>query len=355
MTTGLDGIIAGQTAICSLEGQLRYRGYSIEDLAENSTFEDVAYLLLFGELPRDNDRQNFSQKLGALSCLSTDIQDISRNLPSTTHPMEALRTVISLLGGEEFAKGGDLKTQREKAMGLLAKIPLIVSTRSNRPGESYAENESFAWNLLRALTFKNPTDLEARVFDVTLILYAEHEFNASTFAARLTASTLSDYYSAIVSAVGTLKGPLHGGANEAVMAMLQAIQKPENAEGWIHQALAQGEKIMGFGHRVYKHGDPRAPILRRWAEKLGDTKWLEVADRVQEIIWKEKKLLPNADFPSAVIYFTLGIPQEWYTPIFAASRLTGWSAHIFEQWQNNRLIRPRADYTGPAPRALGKT
>ncbi len=378
---GLEGIVAGESALCQVDeegGGLRYRGYAVADLAEQASFEEVAYLLLFGALPSQKELRDFLTQLGASWALPGPVEAFIGVIPPSAHPMDVLRTGVSLLGmtdpdalgegrvsarpGWGGAHDGAHEANVRKAIRLLAQIPVMI-TRSYRlsHGRRQVQPEadlSFAENLLYLLTGRKGDDLAkamAKVLNVSLILYAEHEFNASTFAARVTASTLTDLHSAITTAIGTLKGPLHGGANEAVAAMFLEIMSSDRAEDWVRKALAAKRRIMGFGHRVLKKGDPRSLIIQRQAEALsracGEARWYDIATIIDGIMQREKGLYPNLDYYSAVAYLLMDIPRELYTPVFVCSRITGWCAHVIEQQDHNRLIRPRALYTGPPPQA----
>ena len=362
---GLEGIIAGESALCQVdegEAGLRYRGYAIGDLAEWSSFEEVAYLLLFGHLPTWKELKGFSELLVRNRTLPEPVQRFVEGLLPDMHPMDVLRTGISLLGlHDPDAQDGSHEANLRKSVRLLSQIPRLIAdgyqvmtgknaARPDQPG-------SFAENLLRLVAGTKKGEAGAamaQAMNVSLILYAEHEFNASTFSARVTASTLTDLHGAITAAVATLKGPLHGGANEAVASMLLDIGHPERAESWLREALAQKRRVMGFGHRVLRQGDARSTIIQRHAERLsqlcGDSRWYEMAATIDRIMLEEKGLRPNLDFYTAVAYLLMGIPRELSTPLFVCSRITGWCAHVIEQQDHNRLIRPRAQYTGPAPR-----
>lgn len=360
---GLEGVLAGETALCHVgegAGGLRYRGYAVGDLADRATFEEVAYLLLFGKLPTQKELEDFAARLAAHAVLPDPVDAFLRGAPLTAHPMDLLRTGVSLLGmTDPDASDTSHDANVRKSVRLLARLPLIVAAARRRadgppPGAPPA-GRSFAEHLLVLLTDRSgdaTANAMARVLDASLVLYAEHEFNASTFSARVTASTLTDLYSAITAAIGTLKGPLHGGANEAVAAMLLDIGTPERAERWVREALARKCRIMGFGHRVLKTGDVRSDVMQRHAETLsrrcGDARWYDIATVVDRLMRREKGLYPNLDFYTAVVYLLMGIPRDLYTPVFACARLAGWCAHVIEQQDHNRLIRPRARYTGPA-------
>ncbi|MEK7235746.1 MAG: citrate/2-methylcitrate synthase [Nitrospirota bacterium] len=363
---GLEGVLAGETALCQVdegEGGLRYRGYAVSDLADKATFEEVAYLLLFGKLPTQKELKDFSTQLAAHAVLPGPVEAFLGVIPPAAHPMDILRTSVSLLGmTDPDASDSSHDTNVRKAVRLLAQIPLIIATAHRLANGKHRMGPqadlSFAENLLFLLTDRrddNTARAMARVLDVSLTLYAEHEFNASTFAARVTASTMTDLHSAITSAIGTLKGPLHGGANEAVAEMLLEIESRERAERWVREALANKRRIMGFGHRVLKKGDSRSAIIQQHAESLSricdNRRWYEIATTVDRVMQQEKGLYPNLDFYTAVAYLLMGIPRDLYTPLFVCSRITGWCAHVIEQQDHNRLIRPRALYTGPASEA----
>ena len=356
---GLDGVIAGETAISTVTGGLSYRGYSIEDLARHGTFEEVAYLLLYGELPTAEQLDDFRKRLKAASHVPRPIIEMLRQIPPSTNGMDVLRSAASLLGHwDPDANDNSHDANVRKAERLLAQLPVVMAARHRLkqgkepvPAES---GRSLAANCLYMLFRADPAPVHVKAMDVSLILYAEHEYNASTFTARVITSTLSDLHSAIAGAIGALKGPLHGGANEKVMDVLKQVGKKEKAESWVREALARKEKIMGFGHRVYKDGDPRAVYLKelcnQLAKETGNEDLEAMADVMERVIWEEKKLPPNLDWPSARLYHYMGLPIEMYTPLFVLSRVTGWSAHVIEQLDNNRLIRPRARYIGPARR-----
>ncbi len=359
---GLEGVIAGETAISSItEEGLFYRGYSIRDLAEQCSFEDVAYLVLHGELPDPEQGEQFRHELVENRPLHPELASLVRCIPPQIPAMDALRSAVSFQAHfDPEVDDGSHEANVRKAVRLLAQIPALIGewhrARTGGNGEIDTWEGSHARYLLRQLTGEEPDADAEKVMDVSLILYAEHEYNASTFAARVTVSTLSDLHSGIVTGVGTLKGPLHGGANERAMEMLLEIGGSEQAEAWVRDRLARKERIMGFGHRVVRKGDTRATILHdcgAWlARRWNDTHWLDTADRIQAVVEQEKGLKPNVDFPCAWVYAMLGIPVDLYTPVFVAARTAGWAAHIIEQLDHNRLIRPRGLYVGPEPRQI---
>ena len=359
---GLRGVSAGKTAICTcgLAGRgLSYRGYSIEDLATKASFEEVAYLLMYGELPTQSQLDEYKQRLAGLGGLPNAVKDVLERIPADTHPMDVMRTGCSMLGTIEPET--DFTEQQRVADRLLAALPAIMCYwhRFVTDGvriDTDTDGETIAEQILLMLHGQAPNELHCRGMDVSLILYAEHEFNASTFAARVCSATLSDFYSAITAAIGTLRGPLHGGANEAAMELISGYDSPEQARQGVLESLARKQKLMGFGHAVYTESDPRNPIIKAWAKDLsehaGNLKFFEVSEVIEQVMWDEKRLFPNLDFYSATAYHLMGIPTSLFTPLFVCSRLTGWAAHIMEQRADNRLIRPRADYIGPDERAF---
>jgi citrate synthase len=355
---GLEDIVAASSAICDVngkEGRLIYQGYDIHDLAEHSTFEEVIYLLWFGRLPNKSELETLSKELANNRALAPEVIAFMKQFPKAASPMEVLRTTVSLLS---FYDPDDLNDSREanirKVTRLMAQMPTIVAYWDNiRSGKEIKQPNpelSMAANFLYLLTGKVPDDVSIKSLDIALILHADHELNASTFAARVAAATLTDIYSATVAAIGTLKGPLHGGANQEVIKMLLKIDKPSNAVEYVHKLFEEHQKVMGFGHRVYKTEDPRAWHLRKMSEEVGkrtgEMKWFEMSRDIEEMMLKEKGLYANVDFYSASVYYMLGIPIDLFTPVFAVSRMSGWGAHILEQLANNRLIRPRAEYIG---------
>lgn len=358
---GLEGVVATQSSISSIIGStLTYRGIDINELAEHSTFEEVAYLLWYGELPKDEQLDAFKSDLARNREVAPQVIEFMRQFPRDANTMVALRTAVSVLAFFD-AQSEDMSTDanHQKAVRLLAKFPTLVAAiqrlRDGQDPVAPDPNLSTAANFLYMLNGQRPSDERAHIMDIALILHADHELNASTFAARVAASTLSDMDSAVVAAICTLKGPLHGGANEAVMRTLESIGSQQNVGPWLTDALARKERIMGFGHRVYKEGDPRAKWLKRLSRQLadetGNPKWYEMSNQMEERMTEEKGLLPNVDFYSASVYTYMDIPRDLFTPIFAMSRVSGWIAHILEQYANNRLIRPRAEYTGPQKRS----
>ncbi|MEK6322431.1 MAG: citrate synthase [Acidobacteriota bacterium] len=356
---GLEGIVAAESRISDVngdEGKLIYAGYDIHDLAEHSTFEEVIYLLWHGALPARPELDELKHQLSSETGLPTPIQVLISSIPKSANPMDMLRTIVSALAFydpdiNEMSPEANLR----KAVRLTAKFPTIVTTfqrvRNGLQPVEPRKDLSIAGNFLFTLRGQEPDEISTRTMDVALILHADHELNASTFSARVTTATLSDMYSAIVSAIGTLKGPLHGGANEGVIKNLLEIGSVDNVEAWVKQALIEKKKIMGFGHRVYHTEDPRATHLREMSrqlgERTGEKKWYEMSRKMEEVMMREKHLNPNVDFYSASTYYALGIPTDLFTTIFACSRISGWTAHVLEQYKNNRLIRPRAEYVGP--------
>ncbi|AKS42132.1 bifunctional 2-methylcitrate synthase/citrate synthase [Wenzhouxiangella marina] len=359
---GLRGQSAGQTAICTVGAagnSLRYRGYAVDELAEKATFNEVAYMILKGELPTRDELAAYQQRLKGLRGLPDALKEVLERIPASAHPMDVLRTGCSFLGNLEPEDG--FENQQDVADRLLASFPSMICYwyRFSHDGvriEVETDDEGIGGHFLHLLHGKPPSELHARVMDVSLILYAEHEFNASTFTARVCASTLSDMHSCITGAIGSLRGPLHGGANEMAMAMLEKYHSAEQAREDVLRMLEAKEKIMGFGHAVYREKDPRNAIIREWSRKLaaevGDEVLFPVSEIVEKTMWEEKKLFANADFYHASAYHFMGIPTGLFTPIFVMSRVTGWAAHVMEQRSNNRIIRPGADYIGPEDRAV---
>jgi 2-methylcitrate synthase len=356
-TGGLAGVSAGETKLCTVgkEGAgLTYRGYDIYDLADNATFEEVAYLLLYGKLPNEKELAAYILKLKSLRSLPVDLRQVLEMLPGDSHPMDVLRSGVSILGNIE--PEGDFSNQQDVADRLLASLPsmLLYWHRYHVDGvriEVETDDDSVSAHFLHMLLDKPPSELHRKSLDTTLILYAEHEFNASTFAARVITGTLSDMHSAVTGAIGALRGPLHGGANEAAMELIQKFNSPGEASDGVRGMLQRKEKIMGFGHRVYTTSDPRNSVNKKMSKILsdeaGDAKLYAISEAIEKVMWDEKKLFANADFFAASVYHFMGIPTYLFTPIFVCSRITGWAAHIMEQRSNNKLIRPAADYVGP--------
>ncbi|SIT84980.1 citrate synthase [Edaphobacillus lindanitolerans] len=357
-TRGLEGVVATQSSISSIiDDTLTYVGYNIDDLAENASFEEVVYLLWHQRLPKEDELAELKQQLADAMDVPQEVYDHFRTYPiNDVHPMAALRTAVSLLGlYDEKAEDMSDEANYQKAIKLQAKIATLVTAfariRDGKEPVRPKSDLSYAANFLYMLNGQEPEAIEEEAFNKALVLHADHELNASTFTARVCVATLSDMYSGVTAAIGALKGPLHGGANEQVMKMLTEIGTPENVEPYIQSKLDNKEKIMGFGHRVYRKGDPRAKHLREMSEKLtklrGEEDLYKMSIKIEELVTGQKNLPPNVDFYSASVYHALGIQHDLFTPIFAVSRVSGWIAHILEQYANNRLIRPRADYTGP--------
>ncbi len=364
---GLEGVIACETSICSLEGRgeggLAFRGYSIEDLAESVSYMEAAYLLLHGELPNSGQLISFESRIKSARPVPEALIQLLHAIPPSVHPMDVLRTSVSVLAHYDPDNGAvstDHAANVRKAERLIAQMATAVAYRErierNQPLVPPRDDLDHAANFLNMINGGEPSETKRSAFDKSLVLYAEHELNASTFSGRVTVSTLSDIYSGIVSAVGTLKGPLHGGANEEAWKVLEQVGAPEHAEEWIASALARKERIMGFGHRVYKHGDPRARILKRYCTKIaaeiGDDRWERIAEPIEREVTQQKQLPPNVDWPSARLYHYLGLDIRLYTPIFAMARVAGWASHIIEQLDHNRLMRPRGQYIGAPPREI---
>ncbi|KPA90836.1 2-methylcitrate synthase/citrate synthase II [Pseudomonas asplenii] len=353
---GLRGQVAGQTALSTV-GQagagLTYRGYDVRELAAEARFEEVAYLLLYGELPNATQLAAYMGKLRTLRDLPQALKEVLERIPADAHPMDVMRTGCSFLGNIE--PEGDFSRQHEATDRLLAAFPAIMCywyrfSYEGKRIDCMTDEESLGGHFLHLLHGKAPSELHRKVMDVSLILYAEHEFNASTFTARVCASTLSDLFSCVTAAIGSLRGPLHGGANEAAMEMIERYASAQEAIEGTLGMLARKDKIMGFGHAIYKDSDPRNEVIKGWsrqlADEVGDTVLFPVSEAIDKTMWEQKKLFPNADFYHASAYHFMGIPTKLFTPIFVCSRLTGWAAHVFEQRANNRIIRPSAEYTG---------
>lgn len=354
---GLAGVSAGETSLCTVgqEGAgLTYRGFDIYDLADNASFEEVAYLLIHGHLPTQAELDAYIATLISLRGLPDALKTVLEMTPASAHPMDVLRTGVSFLGNIE--PEGDFSNQMATADKLLASLPsmLVYWHRFHVDGKRIdveLDDDSIAGHFLHMLHDKPPPELHKQSLNTTLILYAEHEFNASTFAARVITGTLSDMYSAVTGAIGALRGPLHGGANEAAMELIQSFDTPAAATKGVQQMLANKDKIMGFGHRVYTTSDPRNAVNKKMskvlAEEAGDTRLYAISEAIEKVMWDEKKLFANADFFAATVYHFMGIPTYLFTPIFVCSRISGWTAHIMEQRTDNKLIRPAADYVGP--------
>ena len=359
---GLRGQSAGETALCTVGKSgtgLTYRGYDMTDLAENAKFEEVAYLLAYDKLPNQAELDAYVAKLKSMRGIPAPLKTVLENIPADAHPMDVIRTGCSMLGNLEEEK--DFSEQTDKIDRMIAVFPSIICYwyKFSHEGvriETETDDDSVGGHFLHMLRGEKPNDVHTAVMSASLILYAEHEFNASTFTARVCASTLSDIHSCVTGAIGTLRGPLHGGANEAAMDMIENWTSADEAEEKMMGMLERKEKIMGFGHAVYTVSDPRNAVIKKWSEKLaadvGDTTLYPVSVRCEEVMWREKKLFCNADFFHASAYHFMGIPTKLFTPIFVMSRVTGWTAHVMEQRANNRIIRPNADYTGPDPRPV---
>ncbi len=361
---GLEGIVAGITRVSEIDAEhsrLTYRGYDAHDLATQGTFEETAYLLFYGELPNHSQLEEFKKTLIRERNVPSGVYEVLRQMPKNTHPMDLCRVAFAALAPHDpdyTASPTDHEANVRKAVRITAKAGTIVANahriRTGQPIGEPCATGGVACNFLTILNGGAPDEFTENVMDTSLTLYAEHGYNASTFACRVTVATLSDIYSGIVSGIGTLRGVLHGGANEEAMKMLKEIGTVENARPWVLNALATKAKIMGFGHREYKKGDSRVPIMSRMAKEIGqrkgDTHWGDVADVVEKTMMDEKGIIPNVDFPASYAYYQLGIPIDLYTPIFVVARVTGWSAHATEQLDNNRLIRPACIYEGPGLR-----
>ena len=355
---GLAGVIAGETAICWVDpaAGLMYRGYDIHGMAEKATFEEVAYLLLNEELPNAKQLKDFTEQIASQRALPGPVTEMLRLLPSATHPMDMLRTGVSMLSAfdkdlNDYSHDANIR----KSIRLIARVSTLITDgwRISHGEKPFPEKPelTLAANFFYKFNGKIPEQWQTRMLDTIFNLYADHEYNASTFAARVTASTLADIYAAVTSAVATLKGPLHGGANEESMKMLEEIGSPDRAEAWLMKKLATKGKIMGFGHRVYKKGDSRVPAMREIARDLGKRtgkeNWVPICEKLEEVMDREKQLCANVDLYAAPVFWMLGFPPELNTPLFAASRVAGWCGHVIEQHDNNRLIRPRSLYVGP--------
>ena len=359
---GLRGQVAGKTALSTVGKSgsgLTYRGYDVKDLAANCEFEEVAYLILKGELPTQAELDAYKTKLKGMRGLPQALKEVLERIPASAHPMDVIRTGCSMLGNLETEESFD--EQQEATDRMLAVFPGMINywynfSHNDKRIDENTDADSIAEQFLWTLHGEKPSELHVQVMQASLILYAEHEFNASTFTARVCASTLSDMHSCITGAIGSLRGPLHGGANEAAMELIEGMDNPEHAEESIMGMLARKDKIMGFGHAIYRESDPRNSVIKEWSEKLanenGDTNLYDISVRCEAVMWREKKLFCNADFFHASAYNYMGIPTKLFTPIFVCSRLTGWAAHVMEQRADNRIIRPSAEYTGEENRAV---
>ncbi|MCI5059543.1 MAG: 2-methylcitrate synthase [Alphaproteobacteria bacterium] len=354
--SGLAGIVAGETSISAAGGahNLEYCGYSIYDLAEHCIFEEIAYLLLHKSLPNKTQLGEFCEELKSRRDLPVPLREVLERIPKTAHPMDVLRTGVSFLGNIELES--ETHDQYEITKRLLGAFPALLvywwtHAHTGKKISCESDSETIAEHFLTLLHQQKSSDLHVKAMNVSLILYAEHEFNASTFTARTITSTLSDFYSAVCGAIGALRGPLHGGANEAAMELISRVDNVDDARDMVKGMLSRKELIMGFGHRVYTEADPRNRVIKEWSKRLctegGKPALYDVSETIENIMWEEKKLFPNLDFYSASTYHMMEVPTPLFTPIFVMSRITGWAAHIFEQRENNKLIRPSAIYTGP--------
>ena len=361
---GLDGVVVDETAISQVmpkTNSLTYRGYAVQELCKRCCFEEVAYLLWYGELPTRYQLSNFKKNERRRRKISRNHLAVIQRFPKRAHPMDTIRTSVSYLGTTEIAWGGEpAEADMERSMNLFSKIPTMIATDYRlRKGKRRIEPRSdlsYSENFFYMCFGRVPPRRVVKAFDISLILYAEHSFNASTFATRVVTSTMSDIYSSVTAGIGALKGPLHGGANEAVMNMLLEIGHPDRAEAWLRDAFKSKKVVMGFGHRVYKWGDSRVPTMRGCLEDLAlwknDHKWIEIEDVLEKIMAEEKKIYPNLDYPAGPAYYMMGFDIDMYTPIFVMSRITGWTAHCMEQNAANRLIRPLSSYTGVKQRRV---
>jgi 2-methylcitrate synthase len=360
---GLEGIVFDTSAISSVEPEnkaLYYRGYLVHDLADKCTYEETAYLLLNGELPFQSQLDEFASRERAARELSPPLLEVIERFPRKGHPMDAIRTVVSYLGMEpEFGGDENAQTAIDKGLLLIAKVPTAIAAfqriRHGKPPIAPRKDLSVAANFFHMCFGDVPDPVIVKAFDGTLTMYAEHSFNASTFSARVIVSTLSDLCGAVAGAIASLKGPLHGGANEEVMYMLQEIGSPERAKAWLEEKLAAKQKIMGFGHRIYRLGDSRVPTMVKYRDQMakikGDQKWVEISNVLEQEMLVRKNIYPNLDFPAGPAYYLMGFEIDLYTPIFVMARMAGWVAHVSEQLADNRLVRPLADYVGPTPRS----
>lgn len=359
---GLDGVVVDTSSISKVmpeSNSLVYRGYPVQELAEHCQFEEVAWLIWKGELPNTEELADFMATGRRQRAVSSKLLEVIQKSPRTAHPMDVLRTAVSFLGCEDFELDkNDPGTNLKRSISLMAKIPTIIAAFHHwRKGEEFIPPRSdlgFVENFFNMVFGKVPAPEVVKAFDVSMVLYAEHGFNASTFTARTVVSSLSDIYSGVVGGIASLKGPLHGGANEAVMRMLLEIDEPSRARDWLLKALHEKRLVMGFGHRVYKQGDSRVPTMKKYARKMaaftGQSKWLDIEDILEATMLEQKKIYPNLDFPSGPAYYMMGFDMDMFTPFFVMARITGWTAHIMEQLASNTLIRPLSKYTGPGER-----
>jgi 2-methylcitrate synthase len=361
---GLEGVVIDTTSVSKVmpeSNSLTYKGYPVQDLAEKCTFEDVAYLLWNDELPNEEQAKEFKAKERSYRALPDSVLNAFKGMDMNGHPMDILRTGVSILGSDDKRTWDETEEiTRDKATHMLAKIPTMIAAAFRmKHGKEVIPPDtslSMAENFFKMCFGEVPAKEVVKAFDVSLILYAEHSFNASTFAARVITSTTSDIYSAVCGGIGALKGPLHGGANEQVMYVLKEVGEVEGAKEWMQKALVEKRKVMGFGHRVYKNGDSRVPTMKKYAKKMaefvGEPKWMDISQALEDVMVKEKNIYPNLDFPAGPAYYMMGFEIDMFTPIFVMSRITGWSAHILEQSANNRIIRPLSEYIGPKERSL---
>jgi len=359
---GLDGVVVDATSISKVMPEINslvYRGYPVQELAEHCRFEEVAWLIWKGELPNARELAEFVEAGRGQRAISKDLLSVIQKTPRSAHPMDALRTAVSFLGTEDVEmEKTDAATKFKRSVSLMSKIPTMIAAFYRlRKGQEFIPPRSdlgFVENFFQMIFGKVPAPEVVKAFEVSMVLYAEHGFNASTFTARTVVSSLSDIYSGVVGGIASLKGPLHGGANEAVMQMLLEIGEPARAKEWMLKALKEKRLVMGFGHRVYKSGDSRVPTMKKYARKMaeftGQSKWLDIADVLEAVMLEQKKIHPNLDFPSGPAYYMMGFDIDMFTPFFVMARITGWTAHIMEQLANNRLIRPLSKYTGPGER-----
>ena len=361
---GLEGVVADTTTVSKVMPEINslvYKGYPVQDLAETCNFEEVAYLLWNGELPNMADLNGFVAKERSMRSISDDLKEVIKKFPKNAHPMDTVRTGVSFLGMEDVRIwDNDPETNKEKSLRLMAAIPTIIAAdyraRNGKEIIDPRKDLSFSENFFFMCFGETPKQEVIQAFDVSLILYAEHGFNASTYASRVITSTTSDIYSAVCGAIGALKGPLHGGANEQVMHVLKEIDDPAIAKEWMLKALEEKRKVMGFGHRVYRKGDSRVPTMKKYAnllaDLLGETKWRDISQILEDTMVENKGIYPNLDFPAGPAYYLMGFDIDMFTPIFVMARITGWTAHIMEQTANNRIIRPLCQYIGPGERKV---